>query len=66
MQSLGQTFHQLRKNKNLTLKEVADDEISVAVISKFENDQTMVVADRLRHLLSNINVATEDFFCRYR
>ena len=66
MQSLGQTFHQLRKNKNLTLKEVADDEISVAVISKFENDQTMLGVDRFLHLLRQINVTTEDFFYRYR
>ncbi|KRL53922.1 helix-turn-helix domain-containing protein [Furfurilactobacillus rossiae] len=66
MQSLGQTFHELRKSKNLTLKEVADDEISMAVISKFENDQTMLGVDRFLHLLQQINVTTTDFFYRYR
>ncbi|HAT55690.1 MAG TPA: hypothetical protein DCW31_10740 [Lactobacillus sp.] len=62
MSSLGQTFRELRKSKGLTLKEVADDQISVAVISKFENGASMLGLDRFLHLLNQINATTSEFF----
>ncbi|KRL53921.1 Rgg/GadR/MutR family transcriptional regulator [Furfurilactobacillus rossiae] len=65
MQSLGQTFHAFRQNKNLTLKEIADEQVSVAVISKFEHDQTTLSINRFLHLLGQINVTTTDFFYHY-
>lgn len=62
MPTLGQTFHELRKSKGLTLKEVADEQVSVAVISKFENGTSMLGVDRFLHLLNQIHVTTSEFF----
>lgn len=62
MPALGETFRALRKSKGLTLKEIADEQVSVAVISKFENGTSMLGVDRFLHLLDQIHVTTSEFF----
>ena len=62
MQKLGPVFRQLRLARHLTLQQVADDQCSLAFISKFERDERAIGFTRLWHLLDRINVTPEEFF----
>ncbi|WP_225420386.1 helix-turn-helix domain-containing protein [Lapidilactobacillus bayanensis] len=61
METYGATFKRLRKNKGLTLKQVADELNSISFISMFEHDQTNISVDRFEHLLEKINVSFAEF-----
>ncbi|MYV17132.1 helix-turn-helix domain-containing protein [Furfurilactobacillus milii] len=62
MASYGETFHQLRVGKGLTLKELADEQASVSFLSKFEQGQSKISVDRLMHLLKKMNVTADEYF----
>ncbi|AQP53617.1 hypothetical protein CBF34_00715 [Vagococcus penaei] len=62
----GCLFRQLRKDRGLTLQEVATQTISsVSFISKFEKEQSDISVSRLVHLLDAINVTVEEFLYLY-
>lgn len=58
----GKLFRQLRKDRGLTLVQVADELNSRAFISKFENGASHISLHRLERLLDNINVTIEEFY----
>lgn len=62
MATYGATFRQLRIGKNMTLKELADEQVSVGFLSKFETDQSKISVDRLMHLLDKMNVTADEYF----
>lgn len=57
----GKTFAQLRKSKQFTLKEAAQETISTAQLSRFENGKTMLTVHQFFQCLKNINVSIEEF-----
>lgn len=62
MQKLGAIFRQLRLDRHLTLRQVADNQCSLAFISKFERGERAIGFNRLWHLLDRINVTPQEFF----
>lgn len=58
----GTLFRQLRKDRGLTIQQVADDLNSVSFVSKFEKGDSRISVHRLEQLLNNINVSVEEFF----
>lgn len=57
----GELFRQLRKDRGLSLQDVADERNSVSFISKFEKGASQISFFRLEHLLERINVSFEEF-----
>ncbi|HFE9851574.1 TPA: helix-turn-helix domain-containing protein [Enterococcus faecalis] len=60
---IGETFRYLRKGKSLTLKEVCEDTITVAFLSRFERGLTDISTNNLLKLLKKINITFQEF-CR--
>ena len=58
----GQTFKQIRKSKGMTLKEAAGESLSVAQVSRFENEQSMVTVDVLYEMLNHINTTPPEYY----
>lgn len=61
MKDWGKLFRKLRKDRHLTLQEVADNVNSVSFISKFEKGDSQISFNRLIHLLGKINFSVEEF-----
>ena len=61
MQEPGSLYRQLRKERHLTLQQVADSENSVSFISKFEKGSSQISFNRMMHLLGKINFSVEEF-----
>ena len=57
----GAVFRQLRLNHHQTLAQVADEQNSIAFISKFEQGKSNISFSRLSHLLFRINMSVEEF-----
>lgn len=57
----GKLFRKLRKDRGLSLEQVADEMNSVSFISKFEKGNSNISMHRLERLLQNINVSFEEF-----
>lgn len=60
--NFGETFKLLRKSKGMTLKEAAGDSLSLAQLSRFENEHSMVTVDLLFDLLININTTPQEYY----
>ena len=58
----GKTFKRIRKSKGMTLKEAAGESMSLAQVSRFENEQSMVTVDLLYEMLSNINTTPQEYY----
>lgn len=59
--TLGELFRDLRIARGLKLKDVARDNLSVSQLSKFENGQTMLAADKLLIAISGIHMSLAEF-----
>lgn len=57
----GKIFKQLRKDRGVSLQEVADEINSLSFISKFERGGSNISFYRLEHLLERIQVSMEEF-----
>lgn len=57
----GTLFKNLRRDRHLTLTEIASDQISIAAISKFERGLADMTFQRFEYLLGRINVSLEEF-----
>jgi len=57
--SLGQKIKKLRKEKSLTLKELAGDRITAAQISHIERDKSYTSQELLDYLAKKLNVSTD-------
>lgn len=57
----GETIQEIRKSKNMTLKEAAGDSLSVSQLSRFENGKSMIPVDLFYEVLDNLNTTSEEF-----
>ena len=57
----GETIKKIRKSKNMTLKEVAGETLSVSQLSRFENGHSIVTIDLFYEILTNLNTSTDEF-----
>lgn len=57
----GKTIHNIRKSKNMTLKEAAGESLSVSQLSRFENEKSMIPVHLFYEVLKNLNTSTEEF-----
>lgn len=58
---LGELYRELRVARGLKLKDVAKDNLSISQLSKFENGQTMLSADRLLLAIEGIHMDFAEF-----
>lgn len=58
---LGKVFHEFRMNRNISLKQVADETVSVSQISRFERGETDITLTRFLHMLENMHVEMDEF-----
>lgn len=61
MMSLGELYRELRMTRGLKLKDVAGQKLSVSQLSKFENGQSMLTADKLLVAISAIHMSFSEF-----
>lgn len=57
---IGQAIRRVRKDRNLRLEDLADDNISVATISNIERGVSHVKFDKVRYLLNKLNLEIKD------
>ena len=58
---IGELYRELRLARGLKLKDVANQQLSLSQLSKFENGQTMIAADKLLVALSGIHMSLAEF-----
>ena len=58
---LGELYKELRIARGLKQKDVARKGLSIAQLSKFENGQTMLSADKLLIAIVSIHMTFEEF-----
>ena len=61
MMILGELYRELRMARGLKLKDVAGQKLSVSQLSKFENGQSMLTADKLLVAISAIHMSFSEF-----
>ena len=59
---IGNTFHELRTNKHISLKQVADETVSIAQLSRFERGQADLSVSKFITALRNMQVEPSEFF----
>lgn len=64
MENYGHIFRELRKQRQLSLKEVADDKVSISQLSRFERGESDITLSKLLHLLNKIKIIPTEFFYR--
>lgn len=58
---LGELYKELRVARGLKLKDVARENLSISQLSKFENGQTMLAADKLLLAIQGIHMSFSEF-----
>lgn len=58
---LGELYRELRIARGLKLKDVARENLSVSQLSRFENGQSMLAADKLLIAISGIHMTFSEF-----
>lgn len=58
---LGTTFRELRKNRRIPLKQVADDRVSLSQLSRFERGESELSISKFLAALENIHVEVKEF-----
>jgi transcriptional activator, Rgg/GadR/MutR family, C-terminal domain len=58
---LGEVFHDIRKKRGLSMKEVGGCEITDSHISKFEKGNAMLSADKLYYALSQMHMTPAEY-----
>ncbi|AND80137.1 Rgg/GadR/MutR family transcriptional regulator [Streptococcus pantholopis] len=59
--ALGELYKELRMARGLRLKDIAQDNLSMPQLSRFENGQTMLAADKLLLAISAIHMSFAEF-----
>lgn len=62
---VGRVFKTIRESKGLSLKEVADDIVSLAQLSRFERGLSGITVDTFYLCLKNMNVPLDEFQLTY-
>lgn len=58
---IGEVFSMFRKERGITLKEATGNQCSTSMLSRFENGQTDISAEKLFQALDNIYLDPEEF-----
>ena len=58
---LGMVFHEFRTNRNISLKQVADENVSPSQISRFERGETDISLTKFLKMLENMHVEMNEF-----
>ena len=58
---LGQTFKELRNNRHIPLKQVADHRVSLSQLSRFERGESELSVSKFLAALENIHVEVKEF-----
>ena len=58
---LGQTFKELRKNRHIPLKQVADHRVSLSQLSRFERGESDLSLSKFLVALENIHIEVKEF-----
>ncbi|CAM4297864.1 Transcriptional activator, Rgg/GadR/MutR family, C-terminal domain-containing protein [Lacicoccus alkaliphilus] len=61
-QSIGMLIREFRQSRNLTMKEVCDNDLSIAQLSKFERGVSEITINKLLMILDKLNITVEEFF----
>ena len=61
MNNYGATVKELRKSKGLLLKELVDEQLSMSLLSQFENGKTTISCERFHRLLDKLEVSFAEF-----
>jgi len=61
MENLGYIFKKVRLEKKYTLKDVAEDIMSISLLSKFERGETEITISKFLLLLDKLNVTLEEY-----
>lgn len=64
--NLGETFKLFRMNHNLSLKQIADENLSASQISRFERGETELTASKLFTALDHMHVEVGEFMDEVR
>lgn len=59
--NLGQVFHDFRKNRNTSLKQIADEQVSASLLSRFERGEADISLTKFLHALDNMRVEVNEF-----
>ncbi len=60
-EGLGQIFHDFRKNRNISLKQIADEHVSASLISRFERGEADISITKFLYALENMHVEVNEF-----
>lgn len=60
--NLGQVFKNIRTNRHISLKQIADEDVSAAQISRFERGESEISVRKLLIALDNMNVEAGEYF----
>lgn len=58
---LGKTLRSLRKGKQVTISDLADEHLSKSQISRFERGESEISCNRLLNLLDKLNISIDEF-----
>ncbi|MBO0462713.1 helix-turn-helix transcriptional regulator [Enterococcus sp. DIV1298c] len=61
MKSYGKTIKEIRKAKGMLQKELVDEQLSISLLSQFENGRLSMSCERFHLLLSKLEVKFEEF-----
>ncbi|PKR77666.1 hypothetical protein CEY16_06950 [Halalkalibacillus sediminis] len=60
MQTIGEQIKTIRKNKKLTLTQVAGEKMSAAMVSLIENNKTKPTVETLQHIARTLNIDPQE------
>lgn len=60
-ENLGQVFRSLRKNRHISLKQIANEDVSISQISRFERGESDLSVEKFLIALDNMNIEVSEF-----
>lgn len=60
-EEIGEFFRGVRKARSLKLKDLANEQVTLAQLSKFERGETVLSFDRLLSVIDRLNMTFEEF-----
>ncbi|MCJ0546976.1 helix-turn-helix domain-containing protein, partial [Enterococcus cecorum] len=61
MNNLGKYFKKFRESRHLTLKNIANESLSIAQLSRFENGTSDLTISKFLYSLNELNMSLEEF-----
>lgn len=61
LENIGQVFKKIRESKNFSLRDVANDKVSIAAISKFERGKNDIGLSKFLSLIFELDVTIDEF-----